>query len=201
MFRRPTAVRTSPGIDRNPQNLGVPLGGFDVVRKHGRIRPGRKWWRAQGATVVAVAGVAAAVGGGVLSATQPPVQVGRQGSGNGIRVGDAVLLPAGPNVYGTPPDPVLIIVPQPNGTTTAAASGYVDGQRVTGNCLMHQLGNVINEACTFTIGAGMPVTAVDSLDVTGGGLWHRRYSDGTTVTIQVPPNGAVVPVPFPIGRT
>ena len=57
----------------------------------------------------------------------------------------------------------------------------------------------LSESCTFWVGA-KTLTSVDTLDVTQGSTWHRTYSDGKQVTMSVPPDGAVIPVPFPVGR-
>jgi hypothetical protein len=68
-----------------------------------------------------------------------------------------------------------------------------------GVCHLHSAAARLIDECTFDISAGR-LTSVDVLDLSSGAQWQRTYDDGVRVTIGVAPDGAAVPVPFPIGR-
>jgi hypothetical protein len=71
--------------------------------------------------------------------------------------------------------------------------------RWSGVCNLHAVEARLIDECTFTVSTGR-LTSVDVLDPAGGSDWQRTYDDGVRATIAVSPDGAAVPVPFPIGH-
>lgn len=198
-LRRPQ--KRQSGIDRTPQNIPIQLGSFDVVRKSRRIPPLRKFIHRNAPTGAAILGLVVAVIGGLLSYNPPAVPVGRAGAGGGIQLGDVTLTPnpTVPNSYGGGNRPAMMVIPLPDGTTRGVAVGFVHGRKTTGSCILRQSDNAVSEACIFMLG-DISYSSTDTIDVKGGAVWHRRYADGQGVSIAIPPNGSVVPVPFPIGK-
>ena len=75
------------------------------------------------------------------------------------------------------------------------------GTIITGSCRMATASTIVTDKCTFSLG-GTPLSATDTYDLgpTGDHNWHRQYGDGKSTLISVPTNGALIPVPFPVGR-
>lgn len=115
-----------------------------------------------------------------------------------VYVGPNILNPQGNGSYAG--SGYYVVTKTPQGLTKAAASADVQGGHSTGVCLMtsHDDGSVA-EGCTFVLD-GKVITAEDQLDINHDSGWHRTYNDGATTTISVPPQGSIIPVPFPIGR-
>ena len=168
-----------------PRDLRIPLGGLShhVVRRP-RLRRTLLSWP----LLAALAGAAAAVAGVLLATAEPRVDVGLDGSG--YRIDGQRLVAQGGGVYVGPGGAALVIDRRPQGTV-AGASAVLDGSSVTGRCESSAAG----ETCRFTVG-GQPLTAADERTADG---WHRRYSDGRTVTIHLA-GERDAPVPFPVGR-
>ena len=199
-------------IDRNPQNLPMPVGGFDVF--HSRRRPSelRKWLRLRTPGFLVLLGVAGLVGAGrsalgaalgaFLTITQPPTPVYLQ-NGN-IYVAGNVLRP----VATTSGDPTTfsgngaaVLHEHADGSASAGGSMVLHGAIITGSCRMTTVSTIVMDKCTFLLG-GTNLTATDTYDLgpTGDHNWHRQYSDGRSTLISVPTDGALVPVPFAVGR-
>ena len=168
-----------------PRDLRIPLGGLShhVVRRP-RLRRTLLSWP----LLAALAGAAAAVAGVLLATAEPRVDVGLDGSG--YRIDGQRLVAQGGGVYVGPGGAALVIDRRPQGTV-AGASAVLDGSSVTGRCESSAAG----ETCRFTVG-GQPLTAADERTADG---WHRRYSDGRTVTIHMT-GERDAPVPFAVGR-
>jgi hypothetical protein len=187
-------------IDRQPQNLPVPLGGMTplrVTRSRFRRRP-----RVAPSTVCVAVGLASAAAGTALLLAPAPVAVSLQGER--LQVGGMTLTAVGsPRASG----PVLffggasyVLIEHNDRTATAAAVWTSGGVTSSGVCHLHPQGDRLIDECSVTSSSGAALTAVDLLDPARGSAWQRTYSDGSRVTIAVPPDGAAVPVPFPIGR-
>jgi hypothetical protein len=124
--------------------------------------------------------------------------------GNRLEVGGMTLTSVGsPRGSG----PVLyqggasyVLAEHSDGTTTAAAVWSSGGVTSSGVCHEHPAGVRLIDECRVTSSDGAALTCVDLLDPARGSAWQRTYDDGFRVTIAVSPDGAVVPVPFPIGR-
>jgi hypothetical protein len=174
-----------PPPERPSRDLGIPLGGLSrhVVRRP-RLRRTLLSWP----LLAALGGATAAVAGVLLATAEPQVDVRLDGSG--YRIDGQQLVAQGGGVYVGPGGAALVIDRRPQGAV-AGASAVLDGSEVTGRCEPSAAG----ETCRFTVG-GQPLTATD--ERTAGG-WHRRYSDGRTVTIHLT-GDPDAPVPFPVGR-
>jgi hypothetical protein len=168
-----------------PRDLRIPLGGLShhVVRRPRLRRTLRAW-----PLLAALAGAAAAVAGVLLATAEPQVDVRLDGSG--YHIDGQLLVARGGGVYVGPGGAALVIDRRAQGDV-AGASAVVDGSPMTGRCEPSAAG----ETCRFTVG-GQPLTATDER-IAGG--WHRRYSDGRTVTIHLT-GERDSPVPFPVGR-
>jgi hypothetical protein len=171
--------------ERTPRDLRIPLGGLShhVVRRPRLRRTMRSW-----PLLVALGGAAAAVAGVLLATAEPQVDVGLDGSG--YRIDGQRLVAQGGGVYVGPGGAALVIDRRPQGTA-AGASAVLDGSPMTGRCEPSPAG----ETCRFTVG-GQALSATDERTAVG---WHRRYSDGHTVTIHLT-GERDAPVPFPVGR-
>jgi hypothetical protein len=86
-----------------------------------------------------------------------------------------------------------------NGSAVAAASWVSPGGLSAGVCHLRSDTTRLIDECTFDLNAGR-LTSVDVLDLSRGAQWLRTYDDGVRLTIAVLPDGAAVPVPFPIGH-
>lgn len=186
-------------IDRDRQNIPLPLGGMAPVRMHsaGRGRGIRTFAEA----VVLVIAVCAALAAMVLLLL--PTTVGASLDGGRLDVGSMVLTQVGtvPQtstiLYGG--DASYALIERGDGSARGAAAWTSSGIVSSGLCDLRRVGLRLVEYCTFT-GAPVGITSVDVLDPASGPDWQRTYADGVRVTIAVPPDGAVIPVPFPIGR-
>jgi hypothetical protein len=96
-------------------------------------------------------------------------------------------------------DASFALIERRDGSARAAAAWISSGVLSSGTCDLQRKGERLIDDCTFS-GAHGEITSVDVLDLAAGNGWQRIYADGVRVTIAVPPNGAAVPVPFPIGR-
>lgn len=187
-------------IDRDPQNLPVPIGGMAPVRiRRPRLhRPLRAHLPVASLWLGAVTG---AVGLALLAVPRP---VAVSLSGHRLEVGRMVLTQAAP-VTGSgllryEGDASYALAEHGDGSAAAAAAWLSAGTMSSGVCTLRPAaGERLVEECEFSVG-GSRFTSVDTLDPAAGIGWQRTYSDGARTTISVPPDGAAVPVPFPIGR-
>lgn len=193
-------------IDRDPQHLPVPIGGEAPVH---RIRPPRRRLiRRHGPAMLTVLAALAAAAGVALLVL--PVRVDAFLDADGIHVGATTLhvartfagRPAATGqtmtVYGGG-DAWYALVEPGDGSAHAAAIWSAGGTTTMATCDLHRNGQRIVDECSFTIGSSH-LTCVDVLAAADGPTWRRTYADGTRVEIDVPPDGAAVPVAFPVGR-
>ncbi len=190
----------APGlIDRDAQALPVPLGDGTPVRVVRRRR--RRLLRAHGEAVATMVGCLAAVVGAVLLLA--PARVAAYLGGDLVHVGAMTLAQVGPGVaHGAQlyeGDASFALSEPGNGTARAAAAWLEGGVVHTATCTLRSEPARLVDECTFNIGSG-ELTSVDILDLRAGSTWQRTYGDGRRVDIAVPPDGAAVPVPFPIGH-
>ncbi len=73
-----------------------------------------------------------------------------------------------------------------------------NGHTTTGRCVVDVARHATGETCAFSIGATR-LSAVDSFDSTAS-QWHRHYSDGVDIAIDVPRGTTLIPIPFPVGH-
>lgn len=167
------------------RDLRIPLGGLspNVVRRQ-RLRRTIVGWP----LLAGLAGAAAAVAGVLLATAEPQVDVRLDGAG--YHIDGQELLPRGGGVYVGQGGAALVIDRRPSGPV-AGASAVLDGTAMTGRCEPAPGG----ETCRFTLG-GQALTATDERTRDG---WHRRYSDGRTVSIHLTGDHDA-PVPFAVGR-
>ena len=189
-------------IDRDPQNLPLPVGGFDVIRQRHRASQTRKWLRLYVPRILITLGVFGALFGAYLTMTQPPTPVFLEN--NQIHIAGNILSAQA----GSSPDQELfmgngamVLHEHQDGTATAGGSTVLGGVVVKGACTLTSTPAALSDNCNFTLG-GTTVNSLDTYDLTRDGdhTWHRQYSDGRSTLISVPTDGAVVPVPFPVGR-
>lgn len=152
-------------------------------------------------TLVLLAGIGCAAVGLALLASPPPSAVYLLG--DHLHVGDTILHPVGPiegtqtTLYGG--DASYVLDERSGGSATGAASWVASGRLSAGVCHLRAAAARLIDECTFDANTGR-LSSVDVLDLSSGALWLRTYNDGVRVTIAVPPDGAAVPVPFPIGH-
>ena len=200
-------------IDRDPQLLPVPIGGLRVVRNRRRVPALLKWWRRNLLTIVTGTGLLAGAVGAYFSLSGAPVPVYLQGGdvhiGANILVAQPTATPT-TTTYTSPGVGALVIrwggrdaASLTDGEITAGASTVSHGKPVSGWCQTDGWAvdaAQLQEDCSFVIDT-LKVTAHDTFDLQAASpSWHRHYSDGIDATISVPSSGAVVPVPFPVGR-
>lgn len=178
----------------------MPLGDSAPVRVQRRRR--RRVIRAHLRTLVLFAGIGCAGAGLALLASPPPPAVYLVG--DHLQVGDTILHPVGPiggaqtmTLYGG--DASYVLDERSGGSATGAASWVASGRMSAGVCHLRTAAARLIDECTFDVAAGR-LSSVDVLDLSNGAQWVRTYDDGVRVTIAVPPDGAVIPVPFPIGH-
>lgn len=187
-------------VDRDPQHLPVPLGGTVPVRLSRRRRRHLLARHAGTATVVVTA-LMTTVGLALLAA---PPGVAAYLDASGLHVGGMTLRAAGPDASGratvyASAQATLVLAEPGGGVATAAAAWQQGGTMRSASCALHTAQRRLVDECTFHL-SPTPLTSVDVLDLDAGGWWQRTYSDGVRVSIGVDPDGAVVPVPFPVGR-
>ncbi len=200
--RRRGAFARTPArrlIDRDAQALPVPLGDGTPVRVARQRR--RRLLRRHGDAVAMMVGCLCAVAGAALLGTPTPESAYL--SGDRVHIGAMTLaqvsprVPAGTLLYGG--DASYALSEPGDGTARAAAAWVEGGAMRTGVCNLRSESLRLIDECTFDVGSG-ELTSVDVLDIGAGSAWHRTYADGRQVDITVPPDGAAVPMPFPIGR-
>jgi hypothetical protein len=142
-------------------------------------------------------GILVALWGAYLAVSPPQVQVGLARDGSSVRLGGQVLPQHGVGVYGGGLLPALVI----SRPGHAAGSSALNGVHATGICdlVQNAAGQTFDEHCDFQVGDER-FSSQDHLDAHKGAVWHRVYSDGKQVDIAVPTDGALVPMPFPLGR-
>ncbi|MEO8898932.1 MAG: hypothetical protein ABI352_09145 [Candidatus Dormibacter sp.] len=187
-------------IDRDAQALPVPLGsGSTPVRVARRQR--RRILRAHRPAVATIVGCLCAATGGVLLVAPSPQSAYL--SGDHVHIGAMTLAdvgrmgPAGAVLYGG--DASYTLSESGKGTARAAAAWTKDGVVHTATCNLRSDSLRLIAECTFDAGSS-ELTSLDVLDIRDGSTWRRTYGDGRQVDIAVPPDGAAVPVPFPIGH-
>jgi hypothetical protein len=158
------------------------------VRRHGR------------SAILVLAALAAVTGVALLLL---PNRVDVYLDGAGIHVGAMTLAATGPAgvAAGTAysGDAALVLVEGGGGTARAAASWQANGSTMLGTCTLRSEAQHLVDECEFDIASGR-LTSVDVLDPSSSSVWRRTYSDGVRVEIGVAPDGAAIPVPFPVGR-
>ncbi len=194
-----SASRTTPGVNRDRQNLPVPLGGMWPVRVVAMRR--RHGLHVDRRRIGFGLGAASGAAGLALLLTPAPVAVSL--IGDRLEVGGMVLTaaaqPAPRQAVRFGGDASYVLLERSDGSASAAASWVSGGTTSTGVCTLRPEGVRLVETCSFVSGATRS-TAVDVLDPAVGPLWQRTFGDGVRATIAVSPDGSAVPVPFPIGR-
>ncbi|HEY6470857.1 MAG TPA: hypothetical protein VI434_13940 [Candidatus Dormibacteraeota bacterium] len=122
-------------------------------------------------------------------------------SAAGVDIDGVLLTPVpqavpGPHIFDGAAS-LAIGVPH-GGTTRAGAVMTWGGLATTGRCVLAVVGAGVSEACQFRQGSSR-FSAVDAFDAQGH-VWHRRYADGTDVTVAVPAGSPLIPIPFPLGH-
>lgn len=186
-------------IDRNPQNLPIPLGGVAPVWVWRRAR--RRLLRRSAPSVArALAAVMALAG---LTLLLLPNRSDAYMDSRGIHVGAMTLTAAGfdphTGLMRFSGAASYALVEPGGGSARASASWTSAGVTASGWCSLRTEPARLVDECTFDLPAGR-TTSVDVLNLAAGSLWQRTYSDGEQVEIGVAANGAVIPVPFAIGR-
>jgi len=190
-------------IDRDPQNLPVPLGGMTPGRRTLSVPAPLRLWRRRRSEVLAGIGLLLAVAAALVTVTRPDLAVYLDN--DAVHVGALTLSPAAGNggvidgrLYRGPA--TLLLIARSDGTVVATAVTVLGGRRATGVCHFGPpTANEIAERCVLDIG-GVSVTCEDSLRFDVPGVWQRRCSDGQELTVLVPAGAGVVPMPFPLGR-
>jgi hypothetical protein len=186
-------------LDRTPQNLPVPLGGWSPAH-HDESRLSRTW-RRQRARILTAGGLVLGVVGGWLAVAAPSVAVYADGAS--VHIGAVTLLPVrqqptqGVRVYtGAVAFVVVDVSPR---ETRASAVTLLNGVSVNGVCRLTRTGGAgAREECAFSV-RGTALRSTDLFD-SSSHTWRRTYSDGRTATFNVPPGTSVVPIPIPLGR-
>lgn len=197
--RRP-GLSSSGLVDRRPQNLPVPLGGMapehDLRRVSSLQVIWRRWWHHLAIT----AGIVCAVLAALLVALAPPGLVYERAGA--VHVDQVVLSSAGrlPETGATlfTGAASYLLVERPDGSARASAVS-TGSSHLRATCELRSQPQLLTEHCRFNVDS-RTFSADDVLDLRTGSGWRRAYSDGRHVAIGVPPEGAVVPVPFPIGH-
>jgi hypothetical protein len=159
----------------------------------------RHWRRQQTRVLVTMALVIGICG--VWLALSPATFTVRMGP-SGVLVDGSLLAPMaaqserGLRVFSGPAS--LAITDVDEGTSRAGAVMTWAGLSTTGRCVLIVVASGASDNCRFTIGPER-VTAADTFDARAH-AWHRHYSDGVDVAINVPAGSALIPIPFPLGR-
>lgn len=183
---------------RDRQNIPLPLGGMAPARVR-RVAAGRVGARLDRLLMVLAGGCAVA---GLVLLAAPTTDTASLVAGQ-VEVGSMVLAQVGPlpasrvTLYSG--DASYALVERADGSASAAAAWSRPQPLSAGTCDLQRAGRLLVDRCTFT-GPAARVTAVDVLDPAVASSWRRTYADGLRVSIAVAPDGAVVPVPFPVGR-
>jgi hypothetical protein len=200
MLRR---ARRAGLIDRDPQNLPVPLGGLSPRRQPHAVAIPIRLWRRRRAEVIASIGLLLAIAAAVLTVTRPALAVYLEG--DTVHVGGLTLshpsgnggLTEGRLYTGAA---TLLLITHANGSVVASSVTYLGGQRATGVCSFGPpTATAVTERCVLHIGA-TSITCDDALRFAAPGSWRRRCSDGQMLTVAVPSGAEVIPLPFPLDR-
>ncbi|MGH7722842.1 MAG: hypothetical protein ACRENL_08445 [Candidatus Dormibacteria bacterium] len=165
-----------------------------------RRRP-RRGLRARAAALVLGAAIGCGAVGLTLLAIPPPVGVSL--IGDSLEVGSMSLREIGPIagsraiLYGGAASYVLD--ERGDGSAVASASWSAAGRISSGVCHLRPEAARLIDECVFTGRSGR-LTSIDVLTPSAGPDWQRTYADGARATIAVAPDGAAVPVPFPIAH-
>lgn len=202
----------SKEINRNPQNIPLPVGDLRIVRRTTRMSPFVRWIRHQAPDIAAVVGILMAGAGALIVLVPNPVPV--YGNGGTVVVGNETLSLATQNAtlttYGGGSTAAITIDDQ-SSQVVASGSATVSGTKETGRCVMtgvqQNTGTIVDpqplqpiqENCSFVIG-GRSLQSTDNYNEASH-QWDRNYSDGSTTFIAVDPDGVVIPVPFPVGES
>jgi hypothetical protein len=186
-------------INRDPQNVPLPLGGMAPVRvqRPRRRRAIREW----------AVGFVLAVGLGCAATGIALLLLPRSDSvelrADRVQVGTMVLTRVGAAGATSPAlyvgEASYVLLERGGGSATAAAAWMSAGAISSGVCNLKPEGAGLMEACSFMMGSNR-LTSVDILNPARGSYWQRTYADGVRVSIDVSPDGAAIPVPFPVGR-
>ena len=196
----PQGPLTEAQLREAPQNLPLPVGGFQPQHRNRRPRLALKLWRFYAPPSVGGIGILAALAGIALAFLQTPVPV--YSYGGNVQVGTATLVYDGSAWIG---DAAVVVNTQQSGVVIAGASTQAGGKNVAGRCRMIRASAAeMSETCDFWIGVsstGTPnLKSSDTYDLSHNGPWLRHYSDGQDVRIGVPLQAGLLPVPLPIGR-
>lgn len=198
-MRDPPADHRRTAVDRRAQYLPVPLGGMSAVHAPPVASQSRLLLRRKGPATAMAVGVSAAIAGLVLLALRGPVAV--YANGRVLHVGGNVLTiersTATTTLYNG--DAAYLLTMEQDGSVIGTAAWTGSGPGSSNVCVMRDQPSRIVETCRFD-DADVTITSVDSYVLAAPGAWHRTYADGQQVTIAVPSDGVLVPVPFPIGR-
>lgn len=190
-------------IDRDPQNLPIPLGGMSPQRRALGTAAPIRLWRRRRAEVLAGLGLLLAAAAAVVTLTRPVLAVYLEN--DAVHVGDLTLAHPADNgglgegrLYRGPA--TFLMIARSDGSVTATSVTFLGGRRVTGVCSFGPpTASAIAERCVLDIGAAS-VSCEDSLRFDAPGVWRRRCSDGQELTVLVPAGTGVIPMPFPLGR-
>lgn len=186
-------------VDRSGQNIPLPVGGMAPVRVQ-RAPSARSRQARAGAVLTMVTVLCAGTGALLLllpGEDEASLLDGRVEIGSMVLTQVRIVPGTGAVVYGG--DASYALVGRHDGTARAAAAWVTSGRLSWGTCDLRPDGLRLRETCTFTQGT-VTIRSVDILDPSAASSWQRTYSDGIRVAIAVLPDGAAIPVPFPIGR-
>lgn len=187
-----------PSLPRRSQYLAIPLGG--LAPAHGERSGMVRAWRRHAALTMTAAGCAAGAAAVLLSIA--PRSLSAYADASALHIGGATLHrePSSPVTgYVAYGGDAAVLVAGDGPSSRSAGAATVDGKLSTGWCIpAGSATGRVAERCGFTIG-GASVTAVDVFDAHAR-RWHRTYSDGVAVAIEVPSGSTPVPIPLPVGR-
>jgi hypothetical protein len=171
---------------RNARNLPITVDRRTPAHlRRGVWTPGG--WSANWHRLATLAGVTLGLVGGWLALQPATIDAGF--TAGGYLLGGAVLAPAGASVYQG--RGVLVLAADESGSR-AGGSAVINGRKTRGTCYIDA--GAGQERCVFLVGS----RTTSSVDHLRGGAWHRRYDDGSTITIRLS-GGRLAPVPFPLG--
>jgi hypothetical protein len=154
--------------------------------------------RHRSAPLLALALVAAGTGAW-LSTSPRSFDAGRDGAGvhiDGFVLEPVAQSPAGTQVFTGVAS--LVIAKASAGVVHAGAVMTWNGSSVSGRCVLALRAAGTREVCDYLIGSAR-LSATDTYSAATR-TWHRRYSDGVEVAVEVPGGTTLIPIPFPLGR-